>query len=113
LDALSLCRTVAGFIGEGLIAGQAGDLQMLDAHEVLNCFMVDRLPDARRFEDTMKPIMDRTAASRKHLVRAYGEMVDVLWMTGREAAAVSLAVLWNQLIARGDQHSHVVGERRM
>jgi len=164
-DALSLCRTVAGFIGEGLIAGQAavviartshgtaireqlmamaddsgtrmalGELQMLDAQDVLNCFMVDGLPNARRFEDTMKPIMDRTAGSRKRLVRAYGEMVDLLWMNGQEAAAVSLEVLWNQLIARGkcsllcgyssdrvgtgagfdticDQHSHVVGESR-
>ena len=162
-DALSLSRTVASFIGEGLIADQAavviatashgaaireqlgaigadsekrmaqGDIQMLDAQEVLNGFMVDGLPDARRFEDTMKPIMDRTAGSRKRLVRAYGEMVDLLWMNGQEAAAVSLEVLWNQLIARGkcsllcgyssdrvgtgagfhaicDQHSHVVGE---
>jgi CheY-like chemotaxis protein len=160
-DALSLSRTVAGFIAEGLIAGQAavviatsshgaaireqlmamgadsgkrmalGELQMLNAQDVLNGFMVDGLPNARRFEDTMKPIMDRTARSRKRLVRAYGEMVDLLWMNGQEAAAVSLEALWNQLIARGtcsllcgyssdrvgpgagfdaicDQHSHVV-----
>jgi len=33
--------------------------------------------------------------------RAYSEMVDLLWMTGQEAAAVSLEVRWNQLIARG------------
>jgi CheY-like chemotaxis protein len=165
-NARSLSLTVAGFIGEGLIAGQAaiviarsshraaireqlvamgagaekriaqGDIQVLDAEEVLNGFMVDGLPDARRFEDTMKPIMDRTAGSRKRLIRAYGEMVDLLWMNGQEAAAVSLEVLWNQLIARGkcsllcgyssdrvgtgagldvicDQHSHVVGESVM
>ena len=113
----------------------SGELQMLNAQDVLNCFMVDGLPNARRFEDTMKPIMDRTAGSRKRLVRAYREMVDLLWMNGQEAAAVSLEVLWNQLIARGkcsllcgyssdrvgtgagfdavcDQHSHVVGDSR-
>ena len=49
----------------------SGELQMLNAQDVLNCFMVDGLPNARRFEDTMKPIMDRTAGSRKRLVRAY------------------------------------------
>ena len=164
-DALSLSRTVAGFIGEGLIAGQPavviatsshgaaireqlmamsagagkrmalGELQVLSAEDVLNCFMVDGLPDARRFEETMTPIMDRMAGNRKRLVRAYGEMVDLLWMNGQEAAAVSLEVLWNQLIARGrcsllcgyssdrvgmgagfdticGQHSHVAGESR-
>jgi hypothetical protein len=97
--------------------------------------MVDGLPDARRFEETMMPIMARTAGSRKRLVRAYGEMVDLLWMNGQEAAAVSLEVLWNQIIARGrcallcayssdrvgmgagfdticDQHSHVAGASR-
>ena len=36
---------------------------MLDAQEVLHRFMVDGLPDARHFEDTMKPIMDRTSGA--------------------------------------------------
>ena len=36
---------------------------------------------------------------RKRLVRIYGEMVDVLWSRGREDAALSLEILWNQLIA--------------
>jgi CheY-like chemotaxis protein len=128
-NALSLSRTVAGFIGDGLSAGQAavviatpshgaaireqleaigadtgkriadGDLQLLDAEKVMNGFMLDGLPDARGFEDTIKPIMQRLAGSRKRLVRAYGEMVDLLWMDGQEAAAASLEVLWNRLIA--------------
>ena len=66
----------------------------------LNCFMVDELPNAGRFEDTMNPIIDRAAGSRKRRVRAYGEMVDVLWRNDQRAGAVSLEILWNQLIAR-------------
>jgi hypothetical protein len=109
---------------------------MRDADQVLNCFMVDELPDTGRFEDTMNPIIDRLAGSRKRMVRAYGEMVDVLWRNDQEAAAVSLEILWNQLIARRkcsllcgysleavdkgdgynricDQHSHVHLEDRI
>ena len=31
------------------------------------------------------------------IVRAYGEMVDVLWKQGREDAAIRLEILWNKL----------------
>ena len=33
-------------------------------------------------------------------MRIYGEMVDVLWRSGRKDAALSLETLWHQLIAR-------------
>jgi CheY-like chemotaxis protein len=128
-DAASLSRTVARFIGDGVAAGQPavliataphrtairdqltalgtdpeeqieqGGLVMLDAEEVLERFMVGGMPDAARFEDTMRPIMDTVTSNRTGMVRAYGEMVDVLWKNGREAAAVSLEMLWNQLLA--------------
>ena len=128
-DCPSLARTVARFIGEGLAASQAavivatashsawirdqlttmgvdsqgriqhGELLMFDADEVLNRFMVGNRPDTERFEDTINPILDRAAGSRKRLVRIYGEMVDVLWSSGREEAALSLEILWDRLIA--------------
>jgi hypothetical protein len=111
------------------------ELLMLDAQEVMNSFIVGGLPDSERFHDTMRPIMDRVAGRRHPPVRVYGEMVDVLCRNGQEAAAVSLEMLGNQLVApgkcslicgysskqvgRGDgfeaichQHSHVVGEGR-
>ena len=128
-DSPSLARTVARFIGEGLAASQAavivatashgasiryqltamgvdcqerieqGALLMFDADEVLNRFMVANRPDAERFENTINPIVDTAAGSRKRLVRIYGEMVNVLWSSGREDAALSLEILWDQLIA--------------
>ena len=128
-DSPSLARTVAHFIGEGLAARQAavivatarhgasigdqltatgvdfqqqidqGELLMFDADEVLDRLMVGNRPDAQRFADTINPILDEAAGSRKRLVRIYGEMVDVLWSNGREEAALSLETLWHQLIA--------------
>jgi CheY-like chemotaxis protein len=162
-DVPSLAHTVGGFIGEGLLAGQAAvviataphgaavrehlvaigvdteertardELLIVDADDMLDLFMVDGLPDAERFKDALTPIMERATGSRKRLVRAYGEMVDVLWRNDNEAAALSLEALWNRLglgrtcsvlcgyssadVGTGagldaicDQHSHVVGE---
>ena len=159
-DAQSLSRTVASFIGAGLVANQPvvliatpshgraileqliamafdplkligqGELVTHDAHEVLSRFMGEEMPDARRFEDSIGPILDR-AGSGERKVRAYGEMVDLLCQDAKGAAAVSLEILWNQLLARRhvsllcsyrsdgfakgagfkkicDQHSHVV-----
>ena len=54
---------------------------------------VGNRPDAERFEDTINPIVDKAAGSRKRLVRIYGEMVDVWWSSGREDAAPSLDIL--------------------
>jgi len=76
-----------------------GRLLMFDADEVLNRLMVGNRPDAERFENTINPILDRAAGGRKRLVRIYGEMVDVLWSSGREEAALSLEILRHQLIA--------------
>src|SRR4029453_17846492 len=77
-----------------------GDLVILDAGETLRRLMVDEVPNPRRFEDTVGPILDVAAGNRKRMVRAYGDMVDLLWNNDRGAAALSLEILWNQLITR-------------
>ena len=69
-----------------------GQLLMFDADEVLNRLMVGNRPDADCFEDTIDPIVDKAAGSRKRPVEIYGEMVDVLWSSGREDAALSLEI---------------------
>jgi hypothetical protein len=79
---------------------EQGDLMMFDAHETLGRFMVNDMPDTVRFEDTIVPIMDAASGSGHRVIRAYGEMVDLLWNDDQEAAALSLEILWNQLIAR-------------
>jgi hypothetical protein len=75
-----------------------GDLRLLDAQATLALFMRDGLPDAAEFSNTLVPIMKELCGNRKGCtIRAFGEMVDVLWRSGLPAAAVRLEVLWNQL----------------
>jgi DcmR-like sensory protein len=77
---------------------QQDDLIVLDARETLALFMVDGMPNAEKFESAMLPVIDKACRDRQDcVIRAYGEMVDVLWKDGMEAAAVRLEVLWNQL----------------
>ena len=123
----SLFTTVAGFLAEGLIARQPaiviatpshreaivkhlcgrlidcaaahrrGDLLLLDAEETLGLFMVDGLPDRDLFERSVGTIVQQTLSGRPGVIRAYGEMVDVLWKQGQIDAAVALEILWNRL----------------
>ena len=128
----SLCRTVADFLGEGLAVGEpalviatpvhreavlselrlrgvdvdqleaAGELLLLDARDALAAFMVDGMPDAARFNAQVPAAIERLCRGRKATVRAYGEMVDVLWQDGFTAAAIRLEMLWNQLAMTHD-----------
>ena len=75
-----------------------GDLLLLDAEETLNLFMVGDVPDADLFEANVGKIVEQTLTGRNRTVlRAYGEMVDVLWKQGRPDAAIKLEILWNKL----------------
>src|SRR3989337_3038299 len=88
-DAASLAKMVAGFIAEGFITDHPailiatpehrhaitqqlqamsfnvdhltsqGNLLVLDANETLATFMVDGMPNAQRFEETMLPVIDK------------------------------------------------------
>jgi hypothetical protein len=76
----------------------ANDLIMVDAVEMLSRFMHHGMPDATRFSDAMIPVIEQACRGRKDcVIRAYGEMVDVLWQAGQTAAAIRLEMLWNQL----------------
>jgi hypothetical protein len=126
----SLCRIVAEFLGEGLVAQQpvlviatpehragilaeltarhfdvdktqaVGDLLLLDAAETLSAFMVDGMPDDSLFVAEMTRAIEQVSRGRTSCtVRAYGEMVDVLWKNGQDVAAIRLEMLWNKLAA--------------
>jgi len=76
----------------------ASDLIIVDAVDMLSRFMVDGMPDAARFTDAMIPLIELACRGRTDcVIRAYGEMVDVLWQAGQTAAAIRLEMLWNQL----------------
>lgn len=79
-------------------ARRLGDLVMLDAEEMLSTFMVDHSPVGSLFRRSIGGVIDQMLRGRARTpVRAYGEMVDVLWKQGKTEAAVRLEVLWNNL----------------
>ena len=115
-----------GFIGAGLRAGDAaiviatpahlaGLEQRLDSHgvdvglarreqrylaipadRVLGEFMVDGWPDEERFREVVCTMLDKARGGGRN-VRAFGEMVALLWAQGHAAATVRLEHLWNRL----------------
>jgi hypothetical protein len=77
---------------------QSGQLLLLDAHQALSGFMVDGMPDGARFRAVFTQLIRRTMRGRgDRTLRAYGEMVDVLWKDGLQVAAIRLEMLWNDL----------------
>src|SRR4029079_1541760 len=75
-----------------------GDLQILDAAGLLNQFMVGLEPDPVAFHETVNALIDRACKGRRPCpVRAYGEMVDVLWKRANPTGAIKLEMLWNQV----------------
>jgi hypothetical protein len=75
-----------------------GLLTRAEADQLLDVFMDDELPSADRFEAVVGGVIDESSARFPgRTIRAFGEMVDVLWQRGQEQAAVALEELWNDL----------------
>lgn len=82
-------------------AKREGELIVLDAEETLGLFMVNGQPDREMFEANVGRMIDQALAGRTRVtVRAYGEMVDILWKAGQSEAAINLEILWNRLAAK-------------
>jgi hypothetical protein len=80
-------------------AAADGRFLMLDAEETLARFMVDGEPSWELFDDVVGTMIRglHTRAPGGHL-RAFGEMVGVLWSAGQTGAAVELEEFWNRLL---------------
>lgn len=69
-----------------------------DPQTTLASFMTLDEPDAVRFAATMKAIIASVSKRREDCtVRAYGEMVNLLWQDGNSHGAIRLEMLWNKL----------------
>jgi hypothetical protein len=78
---------------------QHGLLTCLDPDETLAAFMDTDGPSAIRFEAVVGGVVDQVASRfPDKTIRAFGEMVDLLFQRGQEAAAVALEELWNGLL---------------
>lgn len=76
-----------------------GQLTLLDAAELLARFMLNGKPDKALFTEIMEGILGKILALHSS-VRAYGEMVDLLWQDHQREAAVLLEQHWNALLQK-------------
>jgi len=77
----------------------ANQFILLDARQTLEQFMVDGQPDWYRFEAVIRAAMHRLQpAGEGSGLRAYGEMVGLLWNARQFAAAIRLEQYWNKLL---------------
>jgi hypothetical protein len=75
-----------------------GFLAHADADELLGRFMEPELPSVERFERVVGGLVDQARAKHPdRTLRAFGEMVDVLWRRGDRPAALALEALWSDL----------------
>jgi MEDS: MEthanogen/methylotroph, DcmR Sensory domain len=120
-DLDELADAVAEHIGAGLSAGEAavviarrehrsaflarldarqaldeGALTLLDAERTLERFMENGMPQWKAFHSVIGGLIAELRLQYP-TVRAYGEMVDVLWQRGNRAAAIQLEEYWNEL----------------
>ena len=70
-----------------------------DAEQTLAQFMEAGQPDWQRFEIVIRAAMRQVRPSEgTEELRAYGEMVGILWKARQFAAAIRLEQLWNRLL---------------
>ncbi len=69
----------------------------LDAADTLSALMVDGRPDRRRFGAVVGDLVASLPAGRP--IRAFGEMVALLWADGDVNEAIELELLWNEQLA--------------
>jgi hypothetical protein len=67
----------------------------LDAAEALASFMVGGWPDDARFKTLVTQLLARAGRNGRP-VRAFGEMVAIMWQQGHHAATVRLEHLWHR-----------------
>ena len=84
-----------------LLDQHSGDLVVLDSERTLGELFEGGKFSARRFDAVIGKVMrGAVSRSRSHGVRAYGDMVDVLWGCGCLNDALELERSWNDLQAQ-------------
>ena len=83
--------------GPAVVTAMHGDGYLaLDAEAMLCSFMVGGWPDDALFEGFVADVL-RRAGQGDRRVRAFGEMVAILWAQGNCGATVHLEHLWHRL----------------
>jgi KaiC/GvpD/RAD55 family RecA-like ATPase len=126
-DDASLVGIVAAFLVEGLTRGEPailiataehqaailaafppavdveahkrfGELVVLDARDTLDALLVDDVPHPDAFKQIVGTVIEQVGRGRESsTVRVYGDMINLLWQSGRYAAATRLETFWNEM----------------
>jgi hypothetical protein len=75
----------------------SGQLLMLDAELTLRSFMVNNIPDPERFHLVVGGAISEMSSKFSGL-KAYGEMVNILWGEGNIYGTIALEKLWAELL---------------
>jgi len=94
----SFCDEINRLGTDAAQAQRQGRLILLDADDLLGRILVDGYPDASAFAAHVGTVV-RDILARPDVtgLKAYGEMVGILWQARQYAAAVALEQLWNEL----------------
>jgi len=92
-DALSVLDT-------GLDLSDQQTFCFLNAHDILDCLVVDGAVTAARFDRVIGSAVRQLSRSNSRKTRGFGEMVGLLWSERNFAAAIHLERLFNKLLAR-------------
>jgi hypothetical protein len=96
----SIVRQLTEESAEASTALRDGRLVVLDAQATLDRFMVDGQPDQQLFRAVVGGVLRGVRARAvTGKIRAFGEMVGILWVNGQKAAATRLENYWNELLA--------------
>jgi hypothetical protein len=95
LASIDACLAARGF--DVNVLRKSGQYVSLDAPQTLDLFMVKGRPDRERFSEVVGGQLLRMHATHTR-VRAFGEMVALLWAAGNSRAALELEELWNELL---------------
>jgi hypothetical protein len=83
------------------LAIHTGQLFFADAQETLSRFMRNGQPDWNLFEEVAGTAMRQVRPEVPGAgLRAYGEMVGILWKAGQYSAAIRLEQFWNKLLGQ-------------
>ena len=105
-------------------ARERGQLTVVDANELLPRFMRDAMPDPQVFNAVIGDFFRQACAGGSYQkLRAWGELVNILWERGDVAASMNLEDLFDQLNKKigiamfcsyvmdnfnGDVHAHML-----
>jgi MEDS: MEthanogen/methylotroph, DcmR Sensory domain len=95
----AIVRQMGGEDARTEAAIREGRLVLLDAGETLARIMEDGQPDWELFARAVGGICEELRGRvGERSIRAFGEMVGLLWMEGRYSAAIRLEEYWNRLL---------------